>query len=843
MAPEVIKGTQMTSGWMKADVWSLGCTVVEMLTGNLPYAEFENPMTAMYHIASGKTPPLDKNSVSAAATDFVETCCNVDPDKRPSVKELLCHDFVKDIDPNMTIDLKDDIPEVEGAKESLSNGRAVMSSTEMRVILSCDERDRKDLHQSPDNSPPPSPPKDLPDDINDDIRDEDTNFDDELTAYNGPANGLTRNVGKTSLLDSVESLSSSNVSISAVEKTNAPLALLQKTAEDDETEALNVLELQNTPSIYATTRKNKSTRKMKMNQFPREENVEKKKTIIADVKKKTFPAPPTESSASSSTYIRRNKSNDLITKPIDTIAAAVSETTCQSTTVPDTGVVELENDENKVVKPSPSTSVDQTDVDNMAERDKEKQTEKERETKREREKEADGIQDIMKHCTSSDSRAETSDELSPLNNSSDKSILPVDFLQYKRERQVSTDSSGMEEDTSHKHPPSNSLKKNKKMGLSKSFSVKSEKIVQENENKPLSLAKHLSKKLSNLSVNTNHCIDSDGGGVSSSGYCPSRGSSSGDYEYIEDENEDEMSHGKEEKKINAIRIRNDTNTAPSYHDKASAGLGDNEIVNSKRNSQSKKNKSSEVSTSTSTSTSTKEVKEDLRPIAPFTSEKLFLHNNLGADNFSRAGQGGAAAVRKEAALAMNSNHSHNHSHKHTHAHAHNHHGHSHGHGYGHTHLHAHAHPISKYGGYHAASKSSLKHHTSYKKSSKRSKSANVGVTGSSKLVLPSLLAPTHAQHGAAGQVVVIPQLALRVIQSAPTVTRSLNLPPLMKSKTPSNKKSKSKSGVFTAQSDQAGVGLLSAGGEGGGSFQKSLRFVSDEAEQEGGILAPRKSDA
>lgn len=91
MAPEVIKGTQMTSGWMKADVWSVGCTMIEMLTRNMPFAEYDNPMTAMYHIANGKAPNLDTITCSGQMKDFIKLCCEPNPSSRPSVASLLSH--------------------------------------------------------------------------------------------------------------------------------------------------------------------------------------------------------------------------------------------------------------------------------------------------------------------------------------------------------------------------------------------------------------------------------------------------------------------------------------------------------------------------------------------------------------------------------------------------------------------------------------------------------------------------------------------------------------------------------------------------------------------------------
>ncbi|XP_018429860.1 PREDICTED: mitogen-activated protein kinase kinase kinase 3 isoform X1 [Nanorana parkeri] len=90
MSPEVISG----EGYgRKADVWSLGCTVVEMLTEKPPWAEYE-AMAAIFKIATQPTNPHLPPNTSEHCRDFVKRIL-VEARQRPSAEELLRHPFAQ----------------------------------------------------------------------------------------------------------------------------------------------------------------------------------------------------------------------------------------------------------------------------------------------------------------------------------------------------------------------------------------------------------------------------------------------------------------------------------------------------------------------------------------------------------------------------------------------------------------------------------------------------------------------------------------------------------------------------------------------------------------------------
>jgi len=89
MAPEVVKQTSHTK---KADIWSVGCLVVEMLTGEHPWAQLTQ-MQAIFKIGSSAKPTIPSD-ISADAQEFLQRTFELDQDARPSAEELLEHPWI-----------------------------------------------------------------------------------------------------------------------------------------------------------------------------------------------------------------------------------------------------------------------------------------------------------------------------------------------------------------------------------------------------------------------------------------------------------------------------------------------------------------------------------------------------------------------------------------------------------------------------------------------------------------------------------------------------------------------------------------------------------------------------
>lgn len=105
MAPEVIRQTGHS---LPADIWSVGCTVIEMATGKAPWSQQFQEVAALFHIGMTKSHPPIPENLSHDTQDFLRKCLRKEPHLRPTASDLLQHPFLsKEGPPRASVSIQD----------------------------------------------------------------------------------------------------------------------------------------------------------------------------------------------------------------------------------------------------------------------------------------------------------------------------------------------------------------------------------------------------------------------------------------------------------------------------------------------------------------------------------------------------------------------------------------------------------------------------------------------------------------------------------------------------------------------------------------------------------------
>lgn len=90
MAPEVI---EMSPPSTASDIWGVGATCIELLTGSPPYFEL-SALPALFRIVQDPHPPIPE-AISPALRDFLLQCFRKDPATRLTARKLLEHQWIR----------------------------------------------------------------------------------------------------------------------------------------------------------------------------------------------------------------------------------------------------------------------------------------------------------------------------------------------------------------------------------------------------------------------------------------------------------------------------------------------------------------------------------------------------------------------------------------------------------------------------------------------------------------------------------------------------------------------------------------------------------------------------